>query len=140
MNETWTYSKVSTPERCLEKISNELPRPVGIVIFGTDKALKSRVEWLCAQKIPHLVGCMFDEHSGFILRRSSEEFREERNVVMTLNDDESCDHRLRHQIITSLRNSGIKSVVGLYVESALMDMPTADGLEALITVSKEVIS
>lgn len=55
MQETWTYSKVSTPERCLEKISKELPWPVGIMIFGADQSLKEEAERLCVKKVPYLI-------------------------------------------------------------------------------------
>lgn len=139
MKETWIYSKVSTPERCLAKISSELPRPLGIIIFGIDNSLKDRVERLCIRHVPYLIGGTVSESYDIVLREASQKFRDERNVIVILNEETSCNHELRHQVVTNMRNSGIESVVGLYVESGLKQPPTADGLEALITIPKEGI-
>lgn len=139
MGETWIYSKVSTPERCLRKISNELLRPVGIIIFGVGSELKNRVRRLCAQKIPHLSGGTFDEYCNDILRFGGQKIRNDRNTVIVLNDVESYDSKLRNRVINSLRNLGVNSVIGMHVNPMLEHSSLMDGLDGLITVPKEAI-
>lgn len=73
------------------------------------------------------------------MRGAEKQLRKDRNVVIILDEKLSCNHELRHQIVTNLRQAGAESVVGMYVESTLMQPPTADGLEALITIPKEGI-
>ncbi len=139
MAETWIYSKVSTPERCLQKISDELPRPIGIMIFGADRELKDKIEKLCIKRVPYLIGGEADQQDcGIVIRGEKRQLPSDRNMVVILDETSSCDHSLRHQIVTNLRKIGAESVVGIYAKSSNSELttpPTADGLEALITVT-----
>ena len=49
MDKKWEIRKVSTPERIFSKISEEMPRPVSILLFGADcefkRGRKRSAEW-----------------------------------------------------------------------------------------------
>lgn len=129
MDTKWEISKVSTPAEIFFKISIELPRPVGFVLFGVDCDLKDVIYRECCKQISELA-------SGFIanvgdtssygslfgsatLRRIRRPLKKGRNVIVTMSGDASGLHQQRHQVVSMLRASGAASIVGIYAKCAM---------------------
>lgn len=159
MNKRWEIRKVSTPEHIFDKIKEEVARPVGIIVFGVDCDFKNEV-----------VDAMVEELRGFAHYHSKYpgidtliwEFNDRAAVVVVLNSESSMTHRLRHELVQTMRNAGAKTIIGIYAKATApqplpsrgylksqlarrkntaevlaKDPPTADGLDYFIVVEEE---
>lgn len=162
MNEKWEINRVSTPERIFNKINNEMTQPVCIVLFGVDCDLKDKIHVQCRKQISRLdigyrsaldvfsrsIQCWFDMNV---------------NVLVSLTGAMSSDHEQRHRVITTARELGAQSVIGIYakpqkglharwandgsgykvdelvrqVQTLTANPPTADGLDYFVVVEEK---
>lgn len=147
MSTRWEEKRVSTTEEVFAKI-NSLPQPVGIVVFGADCELKDDVLMECQRRVSNLASGYRDVISASIICG----FNAGQSIMVAMDSDMSGDRKQRHRIVTTLRDFGAKSVVGIYVKYspiwlgdkkvtennianeqawALINRPpTADGLDA----------
>ena len=125
MDVRWEINRVSTPERILQKINEEMPQPVGIVLFGADNDLKDRIYRSYADR---LVKPLSLGHFGYhnLLPDWSQEkvyldlepvkCNGDCRILVMMAGDASVDHARRHQVVTVLRELGMKTVVGIYAQ------------------------
>lgn len=161
--ESWEISTESTFEQIVKRIM-ELPQPVAIILFGADGDFKTEIFAKFVKAIPRLdYGYEIRSSDPTIndtLVKTKTTFDNDRNVIVLIDGESSCNHRERHQAITTLRKYRAKSVVGIYVRTKPKPIrpllssietlhsnnhsnllrqkpPTAEGLDFLITVSEE---
>lgn len=160
MKTKWEISRVSTPERVLEKIKEDLARPVGIILFGVDCDFKKEVIKALTTEFGDDLVC--DTYVGATTRHMQQSFEASRNYMIDLNSADSANHDVRHQCVLNLKNFGAKCVVGVYAKArqiskivvppltnatkqtkfnnqicAIEDSnPTPEGLDYLITIEE----
>ncbi len=159
MNQKWEINRVSTPDRIFGKINDEMPQPVGIVLFGADCDLKDDVYMQCVEQIPNLATGYGGKTGNIALRGAKRPFSEGRSVLTVMGGESSGNREARHQTVIALRDLGAKSVVGIYAKynpawlgdrkvsdddpanqqawALLNHPPTSDGLDYLITIEEE---
>ncbi len=159
MDKKWEIRKVSTPERIFSKISEEMPRPVSILLFGADCEFKKEV-------VKDLQNGLLDMkvfHGAPSTHELCDLIHDGPISLFLLSSMESYDHELRHEAVKAMRRIGAATVVGIYVRAdesqplpargfigrpdlQLMKTtvrklaqhpPTADGLDYLLEVQKE---
>ena len=156
----WEIRRVSTPERILRKIKEEMARPVGIVIFGADCEFKNEVLDVMVEELRGLERYYTKAPDTATLARA---IKDHSVVVVMLDSSESGMHSLRHELVGVMRNAGAKTVVGVYVKAKKKPIPfgkamvpaakdkqvnhqidtieqsnpTADGLDYFIVVEEE---
>lgn len=84
MNQRWEIDRVSTPERIFDKINNEMPRPVGIILVGADCDLKDDAYMRCVEQISNLATGYGGKTGNIALRGAKRPFSEGRNVLMVM--------------------------------------------------------
>lgn len=159
MEAKWSIGKISTPERIFAKIAQEMPQPVGIVIFGADCDLKDDAYRRCVEQIPNLA-TGYGGKGNMALRAAKWPLSQGRSVVTVMTENASSHHAERQQVITALQDMGAKSVVGVYAKpskrpirplmSSLQDVefnktvsaiegsnPTADDLSYFVVVKDD---
>lgn len=159
-NTRWEISKVSTPGRIFDKITKELPQPVGIILFGADCDLKDEIYVEITKRVPGISIGFGGKAENLTLPCAKQPFSKGRSVLAVLDGDASGQHKLRHQAVTELKGAGAASVVGIYarhklpeplpargrlkgktakqtaqIKALLNDPPTPDGLDYLLTVN-----
>mgnify|MGYP006969201306 CR=1 FL=1 len=135
-------------DEVVEEIS-KVEKPAGILVFGPDSRLKAFVH----RKILHSSGRIFGKEvcsseGSSILWTRIERHTTQNGTVIMLDGDTSSQHGERHRIVLGMKNSGMKSVIGIYVKGDRSNEsfedarpvvekhpPTADGLTMLISVS-----
>lgn len=151
-------SRVCTLEEILKMIREDLPQSVGIVLFGADGDFKKEVYAKCIEGIPNLV--TNNEDGSLSLRIVSRAVGARQSILEVMEGYASANHNMRHQTVLTLRNLGIKTVVGIYakvekepirplmsslekvefdkrVAAIEQSNPTADGLDYFIVVEEE---
>lgn len=146
---SWEIRKVSTPEDIYARIEKEDPHPVGVVLFGADWRNKKDIVQDFSTRMP----CCHSAIGSEML------FRNGLNCLVEMSGDDSGDHNRRHWEVTTLRNAGAKTVIGVYVKDRpivrhadsflppvtrfneqvarlLKEPPTAEGLDYLIVIDK----
>lgn len=165
MNLKWEGHGVSTSEEALEKIA-ELPQPGGIMLFGADSWIKDVVWSDCLHRFPnfaigHDIKGVFI-HSEDNLNLAQIILENGHPVLARLAGSLSDSHKIRHELVTTFRENGAESVVGIYakcekpeplpgrfylqgeilalakqVQALEENPPTADGLDLFLTVTAE---
>lgn len=144
----WKIERPSTQEAVLHKIMFEIPQPVGIVVFGPDCPLKQETVDSMLEKARQVTeDDKVDPHDMMRYR-----FGRQGNIVSVMKNDASAMHGDRHEVISRLRQAGMKSVVGMHIHTnvelaepdaeatrkqLLVNPPTADGIDYLVTVPDE---
>lgn len=149
---SWEIRKASTPENVYTKIEKEGSLPVGIVLFGADCGRKKDIVRDFSARIKNLPCCRSANGSEMLFRNGF-------NCLVEMSGNDSGDHNRRHWEVTTLRNAGAKTVIGIYVkmrpivryaESAnrmlpklneqiarlSKEPPTAEGLDYLIVIDE----
>lgn len=141
MSDYWTIDgHESSIEDICHAIKNEMSRPIGILIFGTDVGYTLEIR---SQFWDKLDGFTFPYTGSYktpnepVLRQV---LQSNHAVILAPNDEAVADHRLRHEYCHALRRAGAKTLVGIYVknhESFQDHPPTPDGLEHFVTVERK---
>ncbi len=132
-----------------------LPKPIGIVVFGPHTFTKCAAYSLIFMELP---GTVKDpKRSAF-----RTVFQNNGNILILMDEDDSCSPVLRKTLFTALKNAGAESLVGVYAKPSLdaastdtwlsspeslqrfsnqvrrmeENPPTLEGLERLIIVTK----
>lgn len=134
MNAKWEISRVSTPERILEKIKKELAQPVGIILFGADCDFKKEVVKTFTTEFGDDLAC--DTYAGTTMRHIQQSFGASRNYMIDLDSTDSASHDIRHQCVLNLRNLGARSVVGIYIKAREISEITVPPLSNAVKQSK----
>ncbi len=109
-----TQSRVCTLEEALKTVREDLPQPVGIVLFGADCEFKSKVVAIMVRELG-----AFNSHYYFSCpdcASLSDVLRKYPAEVVIMDSDESGMHDLRHELVKTMRNAGAKTVVGIYAK------------------------
>ena len=162
----WEMNGVSAEkEEVFAEINHELPRPLGVVLFGADSSLKAGVY---KQLRGGLAGSPLALRQGIgsaYARQAKEFLAQGRPILIRLSGDESVHHGLRHKCVKQLEELGAKSVVGVYakatddspidyamrevdstfdypqyrrqIKKLLDDPPSPDGLDCFIVVEDD---
>lgn len=117
MDEKWRIGRVSTPERIFEKISTEMPQPVGIVLIGADCELKDEVFMTCVEQIPNLAVGYGGKGANMSLRAAKQPLSEGRSILTVMYGNSSGHQRERGEVVGALRDLGAKTVVGIYAKA-----------------------
>jgi len=146
----WVIQKVSDPERIFKEINDEMEHPVGVLVFGANSDKKMQV-------VSNLSHCL---KKSFKINNASEEdlkkagdmfdFTPNGTLIAVLSGVSSTRHEKRHKMVQIMKEIGMKTVVGVYVEidpdieypievntvAELLNKnpPTADGLKCLISI------
>lgn len=134
MELVWETRRVSTSERTLDKIANELPAPVGIIVMGEDGYFKNRV-------IDRLTSSDLGELMMGYFNAGLNDFLEFNNggAILLLDSAQSRDRSIRLMCVHKMHAAGAKTVVGVYAARSLMlePPPDADEMDYLVAVSEE---
>lgn len=113
MSDNWEIKRVSTPERICQKITERMPQPVSIMLFGADGEFKKETIEKLQQRMP--------EAKWFYGAPSTHEMVELIHSspvsIFVLSSMESSDHELRHECVNVMRRIGTKTVVGFYAKA-----------------------
>lgn len=168
-NAEWRLCQVSTTEQVFERINQEAAQPVGAILFGVDSDFKDRVYRRFTDEVakPCLWGSYgypnalkdWSEDTIYYHDLSTPDNKESR-ILLILAGNASADHAKRHLAVKTLRDSGMKTVIGVYVRSErpkfweylsdckmsaqranqfkklTQNPPTAEGLDYLLEVNE----
>lgn len=110
---TWERLKVSTLEEVLELINTTTPHPVGIIVFGADCELKSKVLEQLQAGLNHAKvfrGAPTAHQIVELLRSCGA-------GIVILSSMESANHRTRHECVTMMKKLGATAVIGIYADA-----------------------
>ena len=109
MDSVWEFKKICRSELDVTSGLENLPRPVGIVIFGPGSYKK----FVFAVKIKDAIeNCTINPHELII----NTLFETGRSVIKIMDSESSCSHKCRHEVFTGLKTAGAKTLVGVYVK------------------------
>ena len=117
---SWQVNGVSVePEEVYAEVIHSMPKPVGIIVFGADSALKAKTFHRFGDKVGRSVYFSIEnihhlEYIGATIGRG-------RSIVACIRGDDSMHHVLRRQIARQMRASGARKVIGVYVNVAKFD-------------------
>ncbi len=148
---TWEIRRVSTPERIFQKITTEIPQPIGILVVGTDSSLKEEI----SQPLGALTAAV-RLHVSLAPTYHDDTYRtafaNNRNVLTLMTAATSADHSERHRQVKAMYDAGARSVIAVYVEgkfayshedsyrihrAVTSDPPTAEGVDYLIIIRED---
>ena len=147
----WEIRRVSTPERIFQKITTEIPRPLGILVVGTEGSFKEEIAHQLADQINavRLYVSRTSTHHDNAYRAA---FTDGHNVLTMLTAHISAAHSERHRQVKAMYDAGAKSVIVVYVKgkfayshedsyrvhrAVTSDPPTAEGVDYLITIRED---
>lgn len=117
---SWQVNGVSVePEEVYAEVIHSMPKPVGIIVFGADSALKAKTFHRFGDKVGRSVYFSIEnihhlEYIGATIGRG-------RSIVACIRGDDSMHHVLRRQIARQMRASGARKIIGVYAEATKLD-------------------
>ena len=118
----WEINGVSREvEEVIAEINNDLPLPLGIVLFGADSWLKAK---LCKQLRRYLdEPLVFDRQGieGPYIDIARTFFRQEKPVLVCMTGHESIHYGLYRHRVEQLRRLGAATVVGFFARATGKD-------------------
>ncbi len=113
MNENWKLSKLSTPERILDKITSEIPQPVGIIIIGPDcRQRDETVDYLLEKQRQAVRSNMPFQHEEEHYR-----FGRQGSIISLMKSSEASYVIYRRELFERLRDAGMKCIVAVCIDS-----------------------
>lgn len=150
---TWEIRRVSTPERIFQKITQELPKPLGILVVGTDGSFKEEIAHRLAEQT-NAIRLYVSQASTYHDNAYRTAFADSHSILTMLTANISAVHSERHRQVKAMYDAGAKSVIVIYVEGKFVyshedsyrihravtsDPPTADGVDYLITIREDEV-
>lgn len=110
--------KVSMPEevlaRILVQIKTDVSRPVGIILFGFDCDFKN---WVVEKFMQGLESFACFHTNALDTVALSQLLKEQSKIFTIVNSHDSANADLLESMIETMRDSGVQSVVGIYVQA-----------------------
>lgn len=149
-------NRVSTIGDFIKEI-NEMPQPVGIILFGADSEFKKDVYRRCTEQLQNVA--LGRSVKGKMPSETTERaLSDKKDILIVMDGDPSGHQTCRVAMATKLKDSGAKSVVGIYakihktpyckhitdwtnlhwqVENFLQHPPTGDEFDRLLVMSEK---
>lgn len=134
-------NEIVDPKQLFSDILYRSKLPIGVVVFDAEGSLRNEIRQECAERLPSL-GALGNRSKGVrTVSEAGEIIKRGGNALLVMDGLSSAHHDSRHNAITSLRNYGAKTIVGIFAEQDDIitartdnDPPNGDGLEHFIKV------
>lgn len=112
MEQIWELHRISTPERIVSKIRNELPQPAGVIVYGVDCDFKRNTVQKFILGLDHPIALYGMPGAAEL----AELTRQQHSIIMVPNSETAAQASWRHMLISLIRSLGFKTIVGVYAQ------------------------